>query len=193
MDDDFLADSDVGMSDEDFSDYDDDDDENVALPSSRKGSKPSGAAAGSGAKVKSAAAKTSKKAPNNNNAGGKKKGLAQRNINMIGADDDDDDDDDAFPVVVKSSGDGRQKTIEEQYQKLEQHEHVLKRPDTYIGSTSPTEDEEMFIYDAGEDVIIKKKITYTPGLFKIFDESKLTVRCCLLAFTSHTFVHACMG
>jgi hypothetical protein len=66
---------------------------------------------------------------------------------------------------------GKPKTIEERYQKKSQREHVLIRPDTYIGSVMPIT-EEMFVYDADQDAIVKKEITYTPGLFKIFDESK---------------------
>ena len=167
MDDDFMIDSDAEMSaiDEDFSDYDDD--ENVALPSVKKGSKPAAAAGGAKGKGKANTGAKKNAAKNNNNAG-KKKGLAQRNTNTI----DDDEDDDDEQVVVKPSSSSNKKTVEEQYQKMEQQEHILKRPDTYIGSTSPSEDEEMFIYDSNEDAIVKKKITYTPGLFKIFDESK---------------------
>jgi hypothetical protein len=66
---------------------------------------------------------------------------------------------------------GKSKTIEERYQKKSQREHVLIRPDTYIGSVMPIT-EEMFVYVADQDAIVKKEITYTPGLFKIFDESK---------------------
>jgi DNA topoisomerase-2 len=29
---------------------------------------------------------------------------------------------------------GKKKTIEQEFQKLSQYEHILKRPDTYIGS-----------------------------------------------------------
>ncbi|KAG7364360.1 DNA topoisomerase [Nitzschia inconspicua] len=72
-------------------------------------------------------------------------------------------------VSVKQGEKRETKTIEERYQKKSQREHVLIRPDTYIGSVMPIT-EEMFVYDAGQDAIVKKEITYTPGLFKIFDE-----------------------
>ena len=73
---------------------------------------------------------------------------------------------------AKATGKGKKgKTIEETYQKKSQLEHILLRPDTYIGSTEPLE-EPMFIYDRDEDAIVNKTITYTPGLYKIFDESK---------------------
>ena len=74
---------------------------------------------------------------------------------------------------AKATGKGtkKTKTIEETYQKKTQLEHILLRPDTYIGSTEPLET-QMFIYDDVQDAIINKTITYTPGLYKIFDESK---------------------
>jgi hypothetical protein len=65
----------------------------------------------------------------------------------------------------------KKKTVEETYQKKSQLEHILLRPDTYVGSVEPIT-EQMFIYDEVEDAIINKTITYTPGLYKIFDESK---------------------
>ena len=70
----------------------------------------------------------------------------------------------------------KSKTIEETYQKKTQLEHILLRPDTYIGSTQNLT-EEMYIYDEDQDAIVNKNITYTPGLYKIFDESKYTQYC----------------
>jgi DNA topoisomerase-2 len=61
------------------------------------------------------------------------------------------------------------KTIEETYQKKSQLEHILLRPDTYIGSTEPLT-QNMFILSPADERIIQKEITYTPGLYKIFDE-----------------------
>ncbi|CAF0740339.1 unnamed protein product [Rotaria sordida] len=61
---------------------------------------------------------------------------------------------------------------EETYQLLEQLDHILKRPETYIGSNKPCH-EEMWILDEKNEEgpkIIKKEITYVPGLYKIFDE-----------------------
>lgn len=59
-------------------------------------------------------------------------------------------------------------TIEEKYQKLEPIEHILKRPQMYIGSTDLIED-NMFVYENNK--IIEKPIKYIPGLYKIFDET----------------------
>lgn len=75
------------------------------------------------------------------------------------------------PATATAKGAKKTKTIEETYQKKSQLEHILLRPDTYIGSTEPLET-QMFVYDSVEDAIVNKTITYTPGLYKIFDESK---------------------
>ena len=53
------------------------------------------------------------------------------------------------------------------YEKMSPREHVLRRPDTYIGSVGVVE-EEHFVLD--KDAIHPRTISYTPGLAKIFDE-----------------------
>lgn len=86
----------------------------------------------------------------------------------------------ASNVLAQPAADGKAvhkkktKTIEETYQKKSQLEHILLRPDTYIGSVEPST-EPMFIYDEESKAIVNKTITYTPGLFKIFDESKSAI------------------
>jgi DNA topoisomerase-2 len=59
------------------------------------------------------------------------------------------------------------KAIEDIYQKKTQLEHILLRPDTYIGSTEKQQ-QPLWVHD-GERMTYKA-ITYAPGLFKIFDE-----------------------
>lgn len=59
------------------------------------------------------------------------------------------------------------KAIEEIYQKKSQLEHILLRPDTYIGSTEKQQ-QTMWVHDAAG--LTFRNITYAPGLFKIFDE-----------------------
>ncbi|GMM34965.1 DNA topoisomerase 2 [Saccharomycopsis crataegensis] len=56
----------------------------------------------------------------------------------------------------------------DKYVKLTQLEHILRRPDTYIGSTEPTT-ELMWIID-NENKLVQKNITFVPGMLKIFDE-----------------------
>lgn len=63
----------------------------------------------------------------------------------------------------------KQKTIEGIYQKKSQLEHILLRPDTYIGSVEPLT-ESMWIFDKEKDMMVQKEIRYVPGLYKIFDE-----------------------
>ena len=72
------------------------------------------------------------------------------------------------------------KTIEEKYQKLEPHEHILARPDMYIGSTKKISD-KMWIFnsDAKSDSdpkIILKLISYVTGFYKICDEIIVNAR-----------------
>ncbi|KAF5021893.1 hypothetical protein F66182_6041 [Fusarium sp. NRRL 66182] len=61
------------------------------------------------------------------------------------------------------------KSADEKYQKLTLLEHILKRPDTYIGSVVRTES-EMWVLDKDTTQMDRRKITYVPGLYKIFDE-----------------------
>ncbi|XP_034171791.2 DNA topoisomerase 2 isoform X1 [Osmia lignaria lignaria] len=63
----------------------------------------------------------------------------------------------------------KKKTIERIYQKKSQLEHILLRPDTYIGSVEPV-CELMWIYDKEKECMIQREIKYVPGLYKIFDE-----------------------
>jgi DNA topoisomerase-2 len=59
------------------------------------------------------------------------------------------------------------KSVEQQYQKKSLLEHVLLRPDTYIGSIEPST-QKMWVYDEKKNRIVYEQITYTPGLYKIF-------------------------
>ncbi|KAH1306527.1 DNA topoisomerase 2 [Aspergillus fumigatus] len=57
----------------------------------------------------------------------------------------------------------------EKYQKLTQLEHIIKRPDTYIGSVERTT-QFMWVYDSETEGMKYKEVSYVPGLYKIFDE-----------------------
>lgn len=72
------------------------------------------------------------------------------------------------------------KTIEETYKKLDPIEHILVRPDTYIGSVKK-QTEELWINEKGK--MKRKYVTYSPGFMKIFDEI-------LTNATDHSFSHA---
>ncbi|EGW35747.1 DNA topoisomerase 2 [Spathaspora passalidarum NRRL Y-27907] len=66
-------------------------------------------------------------------------------------------------------GTGPKSNASETYQKLSQLEHILKRPDTYIGSVEKTK-MEMWCFDAESESMKFKEVTIVPGLYKIFDE-----------------------
>ncbi|AGE55728.1 DNA topoisomerase II [Acanthocystis turfacea Chlorella virus MN0810.1] len=53
------------------------------------------------------------------------------------------------------------------YVKLSQRDHVLTRPDTYVGSVAKEAREE-YVYTG--DAIVKKSVSYSPAFLKIFDE-----------------------
>lgn len=59
--------------------------------------------------------------------------------------------------------------IEKTYSKKTHLEHILLRPDSYIGSTNLIK-EKTWIYDDNTNKIVQKDIELIPGLFKIFDE-----------------------
>ncbi|KAF8750223.1 hypothetical protein HU200_012478 [Digitaria exilis] len=70
-------------------------------------------------------------------------------------------------AAAGSSGGGGGKTIEEMYQKKTQLEHILLRPDTYIGSVEK-HTQALWVYEGG--AMVNRPVTYVPGLYKIFDE-----------------------
>jgi len=53
------------------------------------------------------------------------------------------------------------------FQKLTQREHILKRPDMYIGNTQQVE-KQVFVYENKE--LVKKSVSFIPGVLKCFDE-----------------------
>ena len=55
----------------------------------------------------------------------------------------------------------------ERYQKLSQREHVLHRPDSYVGSVEPQIRNE-WVYENNK--IVRKDVSYSSALLKIFDE-----------------------
>ena len=61
------------------------------------------------------------------------------------------------------------KSVEEIYQKKTQLEHILLRPDTYVGSCERAE-EKAWVYDAATKSLTHKQVSFVPGLYKIFDE-----------------------
>ena len=72
------------------------------------------------------------------------------------------------------------KSIEQKYRRLTDVEHALLRPGRYIGNVSPHTAETWVIgsrpvadgdtIKVAENVMVRKEITWNPGLIKIFDE-----------------------
>jgi DNA topoisomerase II len=62
-----------------------------------------------------------------------------------------------------------QEQVDNKYKKHELRTHIYNRPDMYIGTIQP-HTLDTYIVD-NNNKIIKKQITYIPGLFKIFDEA----------------------
>ncbi|XP_050419519.1 DNA topoisomerase 2-alpha [Patella vulgata] len=60
-------------------------------------------------------------------------------------------------------------SVERIYQKKSQLEHILLRPDTYIGSVERVT-QPMWVFDEEKAMMIQREVTFVPGLFKIFDE-----------------------
>jgi DNA topoisomerase-2 len=61
------------------------------------------------------------------------------------------------------------------YKRLSPRDHVLKRPNTYVGSIETTED-FAWMYDAKSEHMQWSCINYNPGLYKIFDEVVVNAR-----------------
>ncbi|ESA42913.1 hypothetical protein GE21DRAFT_5916 [Neurospora crassa] len=71
--------------------------------------------------------------------------------------------------VAPAKKTGAAKTATEMYQKLTQLEHILKRPDTYIGSVERSE-QKMWVFNKATGLMENRQISFVPGLYKIFDE-----------------------
>ena len=63
----------------------------------------------------------------------------------------------------------KKRTVEEIYQKKTPLEHILLRPDTYIGSVEMQKD-KLWVFDRNTQKLVFKEISFVPGLYKIFDE-----------------------
>ena len=62
-----------------------------------------------------------------------------------------------------------------EYVKYDHHEHVLKVPDMYVGSLK-LDSRPMFVYDSSANTITRRHITFSPSLYKIYDEVLVNAR-----------------
>ncbi|KAJ3370984.1 DNA topoisomerase 2 [Allomyces arbusculus] len=148
------------MSDSDFlASSDDDYGAPPPAPKAKARGKAAAAAAPAAAKPKP------KRAP------AKKKPAASAAADDMDVDSDSDHTAPPRPAAAASSSAARTgagKTVEETYQRKSQIEHILLRPDTYIGTVEAV-DAPMWVLNAANEFEYRS-IHYVPGLFKIFDE-----------------------
>ena len=65
-------------------------------------------------------------------------------------------------------------SLNKQYQKKSDKEHILDNPDTYIGSVENVE-QQMYIFK-NMTSFEETTMEYNPGLFKLFDEGIVNCR-----------------
>lgn len=61
------------------------------------------------------------------------------------------------------------------FEKLSHREHVLKLPDTYVGSTD-THPEARWVFDTTAEKIVRREVAFNPAFYKIFDEILVNAR-----------------
>jgi DNA topoisomerase II len=75
----------------------------------------------------------------------------------------------AMALDGAADGKPKKKRNSDIYQQLSPIEHILRRPDTYIGSIERT-DVKMWVYNTVLDSMEFREVSYVPGLYKILDE-----------------------
>ena len=74
----------------------------------------------------------------------------------------------AADVLAPSSTVNKQpRAVEDIYQKKTQLEHILLRPDTYVGSIEHQQ-QSLWVHDG--EKMVNRQVSFVPGLYKIFDE-----------------------
>ncbi|TBU56240.1 type II DNA topoisomerase [Dichomitus squalens] len=104
----------------------------------------------------------------------KTKVLVDKDDNADTEEDDQDDDPvsaagPSAPAPALKGTNGKKKSASEMYTKLSQLEHILKRPDSYIGSVE-TITTTMWTWDSDNKRMVYREVKYVPGFFKIVDE-----------------------
>ena len=91
----------------------------------------------------------------------------------------------AAAAAAATAGGGAAEDLNK-YQKMTDREHILKKPDTYIGTIEPAETTE-YVMDAmatsvasdasaTTTTLTRRSVTYIPGLYKLFDEGMVNMR-----------------
>ena len=63
----------------------------------------------------------------------------------------------------------------------------MLRPDTYIGSVEMYQ-QELWVYDKDTDKIVFKRVSYVPGLYKIFGKYRESINFCAKSRFLQNFV-----
>ncbi|KAI0264983.1 DNA topoisomerase [Gloeopeniophorella convolvens] len=84
-------------------------------------------------------------------------------------DEDDGSGPSAPPPAPATTTARNKKSASETYTKLSQLEHILKRPDSYIGSVEFVT-QNIWTYDSDAKRMVLRDVKYVPGFFKIVDE-----------------------
>ena len=103
----------------------------------------------------------------------------------------------AAAAAAADAGNTQETENLQKYQKMTDREHILKKPDTYIGTIEPTDTMEYVmdvalatVTNTDEDAtaaatatatttataLTRRNITYIPGLYKLFDEGMVNMR-----------------
>ncbi|KAF9935286.1 DNA topoisomerase 2 [Linnemannia zychae] len=124
------------------------------------------------AKAKSALKKTSTAANKPNPAktpATKAPAVSKKRKLESSSDHDNDDTPPPPPKSKKTTEYNENKTIEEIYQRKTPLEHILLRPDTYIGTTEMNQ-QSLWVLDPGQTKFVNRPVNIVPGLYKIVDE-----------------------
>lgn len=79
------------------------------------------------------------------------------------------------PKKKKVKNTSKEMTVEEKYNRMSHHEHVLKRPDSYVGSVK-TNKRDMDTYSETQNCMVMRTVKYNQALYKIFDEIIVNAR-----------------
>ena len=84
----------------------------------------------------------------------------------------------ATTIAEPASSESESASSLHKYQKMTDREHILKKPDTYIGSIEHTETTDYVLDNEtpGEPRMVRKPFHYIPGLYKLFDEGIVNCR-----------------
>ncbi|KAJ7151616.1 DNA topoisomerase II [Mycena filopes] len=154
-------------------DYDDGGSESEGYAPAKKTKKAAAPKAKAAPKAAKAAPKSKATTAGKAKAAPKKKVLAAHNDADESGDDGGDasDADVAGPTTAndKPLPVAKQKTTSQKYTKLSQIQHILIRPDSYIGSVEMLT-QTMWTHDKETNKMVHRDVTFVPGFFKIVDE-----------------------